>query len=200
MLSCQKELFSLDEDVHYLNCAYMSALMKSVEQAGHQGIAGKKTPYNITPKDFFDSSDKLRVEFSKLINSTEPERVALLPSVSYGMANIVNSLSPARGKKVVVAGEQFPSNYYPWQKWVSEINGELCVVAPPETLGNRGKAWNEIILESIDHNTAVVAIANVHWTDGTLFDLEAIRAICDVKGALLVIDGTQSVGALPFDI
>ena len=200
MLDCQKSLFSLGEDVHYLNCAYMSPFMESVEKAGFKGITDKNTPYNILPVDFFTESDNLRREFSKIINCQNPLRIALQPSVSYGIATITHGLSPKNGKKIVVAGEQFPSNYYPWQVWTKKHNGELCVVSPPDIVNGRGELWNESILESVDQNTAVVAISNVHWTDGTLFNLQAIRKACDDNGALLVIDGTQSVGALPFDV
>jgi selenocysteine lyase/cysteine desulfurase len=56
------------------------------------------------------------------------------------------------------------------------------------------------MLEAIDRDTGVVALAPVHWTDGTLFDLEAIGARAREVGAALVVDGTQSVGALPFDV
>ncbi len=40
----------------------------------------------------------------------------------------------------------------------------------------------------------------MHWTDGTLFDLERIAERCRDVGAALVVDATQSVGALPFDV
>jgi len=45
-----------------------------------------------------------------------------------------------------------------------------------------------------------VSVPNVHWTDGTLFDLAAIGVRCRDVGAALVLDLTQSVGALPFDL
>ncbi|MGY8915516.1 MAG: aminotransferase class V-fold PLP-dependent enzyme, partial [Flavobacteriales bacterium] len=48
--------------------------------------------------------------------------------------------------------------------------------------------------------TALVAIAHVHWTDGTKFDLKAVREKTRTVGALLIIDGTQSIGALPFSV
>ena len=54
--------------------------------------------------------------------------------------------------------------------------------------------------DAIDEKTAVVTVPNVHWTDGTWFDLEAIGARCRDVGAALVVDATQSVGALPFDV
>jgi selenocysteine lyase/cysteine desulfurase len=38
------------------------------------------------------------------------------------------------------------------------------------------------------------------WTDGTLIDLAAIGRRCREMGAALVVDATQSVGALPLDV
>jgi len=45
-----------------------------------------------------------------------------------------------------------------------------------------------------------VALEQAHWTDGVLFDLERIGARCRQVGAILVIDATQTVGAMPFDV
>ncbi|MBI4409800.1 MAG: aminotransferase, partial [Gemmatimonadetes bacterium] len=53
MLSCQKQLFSLPDNVHYLNCAYMSPLLRRVEQAGIEGLRRKRLPAGIAPEDFF---------------------------------------------------------------------------------------------------------------------------------------------------
>jgi selenocysteine lyase/cysteine desulfurase len=104
----------------------------------------------------------------------------------------------AKGQRVIVAEGQFPSNYYPWERICRESEGELVQVAAPEGPG-RGARWNEALLEAIDHRTRLVALGHVHWADGTRFDLEAIRRRTREVGALLIIDGTQSVGALPFD-
>ena len=64
----------------------------------------------------------------------------------------------------------------------------------------RARKWNERVLEAIGDDTAIVALCQVHWTDGTLFDLEEVGTRCREVGAALVVDGTQSVGALPFDV
>jgi hypothetical protein len=69
MLTCQKHLFSLDADVHYINCAYMSPLMRSVEEAGYEGVRRKVKPYNISPSDFFGNTEILRGLFAKLVNA-----------------------------------------------------------------------------------------------------------------------------------
>ena len=64
----------------------------------------------------------------------------------------------------------------------------------------KGKDWNERILEAINPHTAFVVMASVHWMNGTRFDLEAIGARCREVGARFVVDGSQSVGALPIDV
>ena len=58
-IECQKHLFNLDNEVTYLNCAYMSPLLKSVEKAGIEGLTQKRSPNVVTGNDFFDKSEKL---------------------------------------------------------------------------------------------------------------------------------------------
>jgi selenocysteine lyase/cysteine desulfurase len=63
----------------------------------------------------------------------------------------------------------------------------------------RAAAWSEQIAGAIDADTAAVMLAPVHWCDGTRFDLVRIADRAHAVGADVVIDGTQAVGALPFD-
>lgn len=200
MLTCKRAKFTLSQQTTYLNCAYMSPMMKSVEKAGIRGLRRKRNPIHISASDFFNTTDELRNEYSRLIHAGDPQRIVIIPSVSYGIANVVRNLQISSGHNIVVASEQFPSNYYPWQQLCAEKKVNLKVVSPPDDFRDRGKIWNEKILDAIDQNTRLVAIANVHWTDGTRFDLMAIRRRTLDTGALLVVDGTQSVGAMPFDV
>ncbi len=197
MLTCQKDLFSLPDDLHYLNGAYMSPLSKAVEAAGHQGIAQKAVPSRIQTDDFFTHSDTARTRFATLVNG-DPQRVAIIPAASYGMATVARNLHPEPGQHIVILHEQFPSNVYAWRAF-RERGVHLTTVLPPDS-DQRGKEWNEHILEAITSETAVVALGHVHWTDGTRFDLEAIGRRAREVGAALIIDGTQSIGALPFDV
>jgi len=199
VLSLQRSKFTLPSSGTYLNCAYMSPLLKTVEKAGLKGMLKKRNPQLISPADFFTDTEVLRREYAKLIHVNDPNRIVVIPSVSYGMATVVNNIRISKKENVVVAEEQFPSNYYPWRKLCSDNRAEVKVVIASDT-EMRGKVWNERILEAIDQNTKVVALGHVHWADGTLFNLEAIRKRTKDVGALLVIDGTQSVGALPFDV
>ncbi len=199
MLSIQRKKFSLPKDVTYLNCAYMSPLLKEVENKGIEGIKLKKNPFLLSPSSFFEDSQKLRLEFAKLINIRDPSRIAIIPSASYGLAVVAANARMNRAHKMVVAGEQFPSNVYPWMRLSAESGATLKTVSPFADLKDRGKIWNQRILEAIDKSTKLVALGHVHWADGTKFDLLEIRKRTKEVGALLVIDGTQSVGALPFD-
>lgn len=199
MISHQRSLFSLPAGMTYLNCAYMGPLLKSVEKKGIEGIRRKRNPLLVPPVDFFTDTEKVRKEYSKLINAA-PNRLVLIPSVSYGMANVVQNLKVSHTDNIIVTAEQFPSNYYPWHRLHVDTGVKLKTVSPPDVRVNRGKIWNERILDAIDTNTKVVALGNVHWADGTLFNLKEIRKRTRDVGALLVIDGTQSVGALPFDV
>lgn len=200
MLSCKYSKFSLPTNITYLNCAYMSPLLKSVERTGIRGVRLKRNPANIHPEDFFSTTKDLRSEFAKLINASGPDRISIVPSASYGIATVTKNLKLHKGEHVLVAAEQFPSNYYPWQSLCAEAGAELKIVTPDKNFKDRGRIWNAKFLESINAQTRAVAIAHTHWADGTLFELEALRRRTSEVGAILVIDGTQSVGVLPFDI
>jgi selenocysteine lyase/cysteine desulfurase len=178
----------------------MSPLLKNVERLGIRGLRRKRNPAGITPSQFFDEGTLLRHEFAKLINADNAKRVAIIPSVSYGMATAARNAGRIDGTEIIVAGDQFPSNYYPWQSLCQDRGAKLRVVFPPAALPGRGRIWNERILDAIGPKTGMVAIGHVHWADGTLFQLEEIRKRTRDVGALLIIDGTQSVGALPFDV
>lgn len=200
MLTNQKNKFSLDSSHVYLNCAYMSPLLQAVERAGIDGMLMKRNPWRVTADDFFKKAEELRAEFAKLVSAPKPAQIVIVPSVSYGIANVVRNLKVGASHEVVVVGEQFPSNVYPWQRLCGQAGCKLVTVNAPDGEAQRGERWNVRILESITPLTRVVAMGHVHWTDGTLFDLQMIRKRTQEVGAKLIIDGTQSVGAYPFDV
>lgn len=200
MLSCQKAAFSLPDGLHYLNCAYLSPLARAVEAAGTAGLQRRRDPTRIGPADFFAESDEARRLFARLVGAPDARRIALVPAASYGLAIVARNAAVGAGRQIVVAHEQFPSNVYPWRALAGRTGARLCTVRPPVDGEGRGAAWNEALLESIDATTALVALPQVHWADGTRFDLERIGERARAVGALLVVDGTQSVGALPFDV
>ena len=178
----------------------MSPQMKKMEKIGIETIKKQGQPYAYSIKDFFEPVQQLKTAFSTLIEADDPERIAIIPSASYGLANVASNLRLKEGDQIVVVDEQFPSNIYPWLNESIKKGATVEVVPAPKNRENRGEIWNQHILAAIDDHTKLVAIGHVHWADGTLFDLQAIRSKTWDHNALLVIDGTQSVGALPFSV
>ncbi|MCW5751071.1 MAG: aminotransferase class V-fold PLP-dependent enzyme [Alphaproteobacteria bacterium] len=194
MLPCQRHLFDLPEDIAYLNCAYMSPLMKQVAEAGVAGIRRKVRPWETRPVDFFDQSEEARALFARLVNA-DADGIALIPAASYGLAVAARNLPIHAGQRVVTLAEQFPSNVYCWQEAARRAGGEVVAVRR----GGNGDLTAPL-LAAIDERTALAALPHCLWTDGALIDLARVRERLDEVGAALVVDGTQSVGALPFDV
>ncbi len=199
MLS-QKDKFSLPDDVTYLNCAYMSPLSKTVEAAGIEGLRRKSQPFRVMPEHFFEETEKLKKLYARLLHTDAAQRIAVVPSVSYGLAAAAKNARVERGDNIVVLEEQFPSNIYTWQRLAEEKGAEMRFVSAPQEAKGRGKIWNEKLLQAIDKRTAIVAVPHVHWADGTRYDLAAVSEKVHARGGLLIVDGTQSVGALDFDV
>ena len=198
-LTCQRDQFNIPAGLHYLNCAYMGPLPRVAEEAGILGLRMKRDPSSILPHHFFDTSLELRRLFSRLIGDADPTRISIGPGVSYSVAIAAKNLPLSSDQNVVLTYEQFPSNMHAWARKAQGANADLRVIGPPDTI-HRGANWNEEILTAIDSATAVVSLPTVHWTDGTIFDLVEVGRRCREVGAALVVDGTQSVGALPFDV
>ncbi len=200
LLTCQKAAFNLPAGISYLNCAYMAPLSKKVSDAGVRGLRAKELPYQIAVDAFFQPVERLKRNFSILIGNADPARVALMPSASYGMAVVTNNLMAKPGGNIVLPEAQFPSNVYAYHAFARKHDIEIRTIKAPLGFERRAERWNHAILEAIDARTNCVAISVCQWSDGTLFDLIAIREKTNRCAALLVIDGTQSIGALPFSI
>ena len=198
-LECQKSSFGLPDDLHYLNCAYMGPLPTAAEEAGVRALRLKRVPTTIGPEDFFQDSNRARHHIADLIHAPDPLRVAIHPAVSYGVATAARNFPLAQGQEVVVVGEQFPGNVYAWRRRAAEAGARIRTVERPGG-ATPGAAWNDALLEAIGPDTGIVALPTVHWTDRTRFDLAAVGARAREVGAAFLLDGTQSVGALPLDV
>ena len=194
MISCQRHLFDIPADVAYLNCAYVSPILHAVREAGVAGAHRKCRPWEIKPLDFFTDAEVGRGRFAELIGATA-EDVALVPAASYGTATAARNLPCEKDRRIVVLHEQFPSNVYPWRELARERGAQVVTLPRPGD-----DDWTRTILDALDERVAIAALPQVHWTDGALIDLERVGARCREVGAALVVDGTQSVGALPFDV
>jgi selenocysteine lyase/cysteine desulfurase len=194
LLPSQRAQFDIPADIAYLNSAYMGPMPKVAVAAGERGMRAKLNPWTISPVDFFTESEAVRALFARLVNATADD-IALVPSVSYGMAVAANVLPLQKGQSIITLAEQFPSNVYPWIEKAKTAGATVISVPRPSD-----DDWTARVLERIDAKTGIVALPHCHWTDGGLLDLVTIGATCRRVGAALCIDATQSMGVMPFDV
>ncbi len=194
LLANQKSLFDIPSDVTFLNCANMSPLLKNVNRAGIDAINKRNHPWKIKVDDWFSPAEELRALFAAIIQG-DKENIALIPSVSYGIAIAANNMVLKPDQKIIVLDQQFPSNIYAWRELSKESGAEIITVKRQPN-----QIWTEAILAKIDKNTGLVAIPHCHWTDGSLINLEQISKAAKKVNAKLVIDASQSVGAYPLDV
>ena len=158
------------------------------------GGAGEYNPQRIFPASgFLGKTYALRL--SGCISPKAPDDVAFAPAVSYGMAQATANITLVRTQTIVTLAEEFPSNVYPWMDLAQRTGAQFIAVPRP---GDGD--WTAALLSAINTATGVVAVPHCHWTDGGFIDLEAVGNACRSVGAVLCVDGTQSVGALPFDV
>ena len=189
----QRALFDIPDHIAYFNCAYMSPLLLTSVAAGIEGLQAKAAPWGITPPDFFSTVEKLRAVAASLLNATEND-MAIVPSASYGLAVAAKNLIVKPGQHILVLAEQYPSNFYVWKELAAQNGAHLHTVPRPAD-----NDWTGALLNAVNGQTAIAALPHCHWTDGTLVDLAIVRQALDQVGGALVVDLTQSLGALTFD-
>jgi selenocysteine lyase/cysteine desulfurase len=123
------------------------------------------------------------------------DNIAFAPSASYGLATVAKNIKPKAQREIIVLEKQFPSNVYVWEKLALQFDLKLITVKR-----DKDKSLTESILKSITEQTAVVAIPNCHWMDGALVHLDQVSKKVKQVNALLVLDLSQSLGALPINI
>ena len=189
--------FDIPRDICYLNAAYMTPQPRRVLQAAVEGAKRRARAWQIAPTDFFREVEILRTAFARQVNCSS-DNIAIVPSAGYGVAVAANNMSIEAGGVILVLGDQFPSNYYSWQRLANQSGAEVRVVSKEE-----GQSWAAAILECIERTgerIAIAALARHHWATGESIDLDVVCPALRNQGSKFVLDLTQSIGAYPIDI
>jgi selenocysteine lyase/cysteine desulfurase len=194
VISSQRHLFAIPRDVTYFNCGYLSPQLTVSTDAGVTAAKIKQRPWTVSVEDFFTGPEQARRLFAEVLGCPADD-VALTSSVSYGASIAANNLTFEPGQRIVMLAGQFPSNVYPWLSLAKRQQLDVVFLEKPDQTD-----WTEVILEQLQDPAALVALPNVHWTDGALVDLSPIADRCHQLGAVLALDLTQSVGVMPAEI
>lgn len=189
-----RALFDLPDDLAYFNCAALGPLPDAARRCIEEAALLRAHPWELTNTQWIDEVEERRALFAALAG-TDAEAIALVPAASYGLAVAARNLDARPGQTVLVPADDFPSDIYTWRRFAMRTGCDILTVRrPPE------QSWTEAVLAAIDERVAIVAVPNVHWTDGGLFDLAAIGARAREAGAKLVVDASQSFGVMPLDL
>ncbi len=193
-LGPQRSAYAVPDDVAYFNTANLALHLHAVRAAGEAALERRGRPWSIGPDDWFSDVERLRTLFGGMLGE-DGEGVAIIPATSYGFAVATRNLPLERGQRVLVLADEYPSGIYAWRSSCRTAGAEILTVER-----GHGQTWTDAVLDALDDTVAIVSVPNVHWTDGALVDLEAVAARAHEVRARLVIDGSQSIGAMPLDV
>lgn len=197
ILKSQRHLFDMPRETIYLNAAYMTPSTIRMDEIAAEGSAKMMRPWQMSAASFYDDAEATRTEIGSLLD-IDPECLAFIPAASYGAAVAAKNLSVGAGQYILLLEGQFPSNVYPWMTLAEETGAELLFVKAPADDDWTAEITSEI--EAHGERIAMAALPHVHWANGCLIDLERISAALKKNDSALVLDVTQSLGAVPLDV
>ncbi len=198
MLTSQRALFDIPADVAYLNAAGWSPLPRATQQAAQAAVLRKGQPWKLAPDFHTTQHERARAAAAALIGA-DPNDVALVSSVGYGVAIAGKVLPIARGSRLLVLENDHTS---PVLEWVSRSGAQGFIV---ETVVQPADGdWTAAVLAAIEKPgalpLALASISSVHWSDGGMLDMQTIRDALRKQGAALLLDATHSVGVIATDV
>jgi selenocysteine lyase/cysteine desulfurase len=198
MLVSQRDLFEMPRNVCYLNSASYSPLPRKTLEAGRAAVGRKGTPWTLDTGFATTQHERARAAAARLINA-DPADIALIPSISYGVATAAKLLTIPPGTRVIVLENDHSS---PVLEWRTRADAQGFVI---ETIRQPDNAdWTSAVLAAIERSgapqVALASISSVHWSDGGLLDLDKVAAALRRQDALFLIDTTQSAGVLAMDV
>jgi selenocysteine lyase/cysteine desulfurase len=198
MLASQRGLFDLPRDICYLNSASYSPLPLRSQEAGRAAVSRKGRPWTLDPSFAFGQYERARQAAARLIHA-EAGDIALISSVSYGVATAARLLTIPRGARVLVLENDHSSPVLEWRTRFQAQGFAIETVAQPDD-GD----WTSAVLSAIERpaapRLALASISSVHWSDGGLIEVAKIAEALRRQGALFLIDATQSAGVLAMDV
>ena len=180
----------------YLNTANVGLMHKNAEKEINKWVEdlaknGSNNFNEIAEQNVFLN---LHTSAAKLIN-TNPNNIAAGSSATELLSSLAWAIMPLKGQNVVSTNIVFPSTVYPWMRIASSTGCEVRLSKEKNNFIS-----TQSIIDLIDKNTSVVCISHVEYSNGQVFDLDLLSNAAKKHNALLIIDATQSAGAIPIDV
>lgn len=134
---------------------------------------------------FFNAADEREIVFTR--NATEAIN---LVAQSWGTAHL------KAGDEIVISDVEHHSNILPWQQLRDRLGLKL-LVAPTDETGEFDLARFEALLSA---KTRLVAVTHLSNVTGAVLPVERIVELAHVRGACVLIDGSQAAPRMPVDV
>jgi selenocysteine lyase/cysteine desulfurase len=198
MLPSQRALFDVPREVCYLNAASWSPLPLATQEAAREAVGRKGQPWKV-PSDFAGKQhERARKAAAALINA-DPEDVALISSVGYGVATAGKILEVPRGSRVLLLQDDHSS---PMLEWMGRAEAQGFTVEHVQRPDDGD--WTAAVLAAIARPGAapvgLVSISSVHWSDGGAVDIAEVGAALRRVGAAFLVDATHHAGVMAIDV
>ena len=191
--------FPVTEKAIYLNHAAIGPSPNPVSSEVQKWMVHHKSYGDMyfSPLDkMYDDIDEDRKKIGNLINAKYPEdEIAFTYNTSYGLAAIAEAISWNEGESIVLNNLEYTSNSYTYQALARKNKLHLKVIDHID-----GQITLEQYKEVFDNTTRLVAISHVQFSNGFRTDLEELSSLTHDAGAEIIVDGIQSLGAIPLDV
>ncbi len=198
MLPCQRALFDMPREVCYLTAASWTPLPLAGQEAGRAAVGRKGRPWLVEPGLPAREYERARTAAARLLD-VDPADMAIVSSVSYGVAVAGKALAIPPGSRVLLMQDDHSS---PMLEWITRAPAQgftVETVKQPED-GD----WTAALLAAIERPGAaplsLASFSSLHWSDGCLVDLPRVAAALRKQGAAWLIDATQSAGVIAMDV
>jgi selenocysteine lyase/cysteine desulfurase len=192
-LHWKSEWFPID-DVTYLHFAAHAAIPRVALNAVQSSVAAKMRPHIVDDRSFFSLAASLRQTLATFIGAN-PDEVALTSGAGAGLAAIAYALKWSVGDEVVIGRGEFPVQYATWKPMEAREGIQLRIAAAQGQF-----IQSDDLVAAITPSTRVVSVSHVRFDDGSMLDVPSLAAACKRNGTLLVLDVSQSCGAMPMNV
>ena len=189
----RNEWFPID-DATYLNFAAHAAIPRVALNAVRLSAEAKMRPHIVDDQTFFSVAASLRQTLATLIGAS-PDEVALTSGAGAGLAAIAYALKWSDGDEVICSRGEFPVQYATWKPMEAREGIKVRIAVPQGQF-----VQSDDLVASLTPSTRVVSVSHVRFDDGSMLDVSSLAAACKRNGTLLVLDVSQSCGAVPMNV
>ncbi len=190
-----RDEFPVARNFVFLNHAGVGPTSTRVVNAVHRFMDSLATTGRPCFEEWEALADECRSRFARLVGAS-PDEIAFVRNTSHGLSLLASGLDWRPGDRVTVSTAlEYPSNVYPWMDL--ERRG---IAALDRIEEDEGAVTPESAAAAMRPGTRVLAVSSAQYATGAVTDLAELGALCRARGALLCVDGIQTVGALPLDV